>query len=135
MTIRARRRKIAAVVTALTVSGWFVLSACSNSAEGERCQVNNNNDDCADGLVCLASSQVNPSYNSADRCCPVDRSTASHPACTLLQNPVAGDSAPPPDTGPADPDTGTPDTGTLDTGTPDTGADAGDLDAADDADG
>jgi hypothetical protein len=134
MTIRARRRKIAAVVTTLGMSGWLVLSACSNSAEGERCQVNNNNDDCADGLVCLASSQVNPSYNSSDRCCPVDRTTASHPACTLLQNPVAGDSAPPPDTGPANPDTGTPDTFVPDTGI-DTGVDAGDLDAADAADG
>ena len=130
MTIRARRRKIAAVVTVYALGGWLVLSACSNNAEGERCQVNNNNDDCADGLICLASSQVNPSYNSSDRCCPVDRTTASHPACTLLQNPVAGDSQPPPDTGPANPETGTPDTFVPDTGI-DTGVDAGDTDAAD----
>jgi hypothetical protein len=129
MTTRARRRTIAAVVTSLTIGGWLVLSACSNNAEGERCQVANNNDDCENGLICLASSQVNPSYNSSDRCCPVDRTTASHPACTLLQNPVAGDSSPPADTGPANPDTGTVDTGT-DTGT-DTGADAGDTDASD----
>jgi hypothetical protein len=135
MTLRARRRKIAAVATTIAIGGWLVLSACSNNGEGERCQFNNNNDDCQDGLVCLPSSQVNPSYNSSDRCCPVDRSTATHPACTLLQNAVAGDSAPPPDTGPANPDTGTPDTGTPDTGTPDTGNDAGDLDAADAADG
>jgi hypothetical protein len=135
MTIRARRRKIAAVVTTLTIGGWLVLSACSNNGEGERCQFNNNNDDCQDGLLCLASSQVNPSYNNSDRCCPADRTKATHPACTLLQNPVAGDSSPPPDTGPTNPDTGTTDTGTTDTGTTDTGADAGDLDAADAADG
>ena len=135
LTSRARRRKIAAAVTIFTTAGWLVLSACSNNGEGERCQVNNNNDDCADGLICLASSQVNPSYNSSDRCCPVDRTRASHPACTLLQNSVAGDSAPPPDTGPVTtPDTGTPDTSTPDTAV-DTGVDAGDLDAADAADG
>jgi hypothetical protein len=134
MTIRARRRKIAAVVTAFALGGWLVLSACSNNAEGERCQVNNNNDDCADGLICLASSQVNPSYNSSDRCCPVDRTKATHPACTLLQNPVGGDSAPPADTGPAS-ETGTTDTGTTDTGTDTGNTDAGGLDAADAADG
>ena len=128
-TTRARRRNIAALVTAFTIAGWLVLSACSNNGEGERCQFNNNHDDCENGLSCLQASQVNPSYNSSDRCCPADRSTATHPACTLLQNPVAGDSAPPPDTGPANPDTGTTDTG-VDTGT-DSGADAGDTDASD----
>lgn len=131
---RARRRNIAAAVTMLTLGGWLVLSACSNNAEGERCQTANNNDDCEQGLICLASSQVNPSYNSSDRCCPVDRTQATHPACTLLTNPVAGDSSPPADTGPAQ-DTGTSDTGTdtgVDSGTD---ADAGDPDAADAADG
>ena len=131
MTMRARRNKIAAVVTSLTFGGWLVLSACSNNGEGERCQVNNNDDDCEQGLVCLAASQVNPNYNSSDRCCPLDRSTATHPACTLLRNPVGGDAAPPADTGPANPDTGTTDTGTTDTGTTDTGVDANDSDAAD----
>lgn len=130
LTSRARRRKIAAVVTGLTLAGWLVLTACSNNGEGERCQVNNDDNDCEQGLVCLPSSQVNPSYNSSDRCCPIDRTTASHPACTLLRNPVAGDSAPPADTGPSNPDTGTTDTGTQDTGV-DTGVDAGDTDAAD----
>src|SRR5690606_14242775 len=102
----ARRRNLAAAVTALTLGGWLALVACSNNAEGERCQTANNNDDCQDGLICLAAAQVNPSYNSSDRCCPPDRSTATHPACTLLQNPIAGDSAPPPDTGPPAPDSG-----------------------------
>jgi len=130
MNTRARRRKIAAFVTTFAVAAWVVLVACSNNGEGERCQVENNNDDCQDGLICLSKSNVNQGYNNGDRCCPVDRSTATHPACTQLQNPIAGDSAPPPDTGP----TPTTDSGN-DTGT-DTGVDSGndtgvDLDAAD----
>ena len=132
-TMRARRRKIAAVVTSLVVGGWLVLTACSNMAEGDRCQTENNNDDCQDGLICLSKANVNQGYNNSDRCCPPNRSTATHPACTQLQNPIAGDSAPPPDTGPVNNDSGS-DTG-VDTGV-DTGADAdaGNLDAAD-ADG
>jgi hypothetical protein len=131
--IRRKRRRgaTAAIAGAVMVSGWLVLTACSNQAEGERCQTANNSDDCQDGLICLVASQVNPNYNQSDRCCPVDRSQATHPACTLLQNPVAGDSAPPPDTGPVGP----PDTG-VDTSTPaDAGIDADDAgdDAGDDA--
>lgn len=127
---RNRRTKTATIVTLALTAGWFALVACSNQAEGDRCQTANGNDDCQDGLICLASTQVNTNYNSADRCCPVDRATATHPACTLLQNPVAGDSAPPADTGPVDTDSG------GDTGAPDADADAdaGDLDAADAAD-
>jgi len=130
--MKARRVKITAVVTLLSVAGWVALVACSNNAEGERCQTANNNDDCQDGLVCLPASQVNPNYNSSDRCCPVDRTKATHPACTLLQSSVGGDSAPPPDTGPVGVDSGN-DTG-ADTGH-DTGADAANQDAADAADG
>lgn len=134
MNSRARRSKIAAVVTTFAIGAWIALSACSNNGEGERCQFANGSDDCQDGLACLQSSQVNPSYNNSDRCCPPDRAKATHPACTLLQNPVGGDSAPPADTGPVNNDSGNGDTG-ADTGG-DTGsdADAGGLDAAD-ADG
>lgn len=130
---RNRRTKTAATVTLALVAGWIALAACSNNGEGERCEVENNSDDCQDGLICLAASQVNLNYNNSDRCCPVDRSKATHPACTLLQSPVAGDSAPPADTGPAATDSGS-DTG-LDSGTKqDADADAGEQDAADAAD-
>jgi hypothetical protein len=130
-----RRNQTAALAGALGVIGWLALAACSNQAEGERCQTANDQNDCQEGLVCLPATQVNPAYNSADRCCPANRSEATHPACTLLQAPVAGDSAPPPDTGPV----GTPDTGVVDTGAADAtdaadAADGGDTDAADAAD-
>jgi hypothetical protein len=129
---RKRRTKAAAIVTVALVSGWIALSACSNMSEGERCQVANNSDDCQDGLICLPANQVNPNYANADRCCPPDRTKATHPACTLLQSSVAGDSAPPADTGPVGTDSGG-DTG-ADAGSDAADADAGELDAADAAD-
>jgi hypothetical protein len=107
---RARRYRIVGVLLALLLGGFITLAACSNYGEGERCQAENGNDDCQDGLVCLAASQkgfnggtgtVNPPFNTSDRCCPPDRSTATHPACTLLTGSITGqDSAPPGDTGP-----------------------------------
>jgi hypothetical protein len=131
MKTRARRNTIAAVATTVGVACWLVLSACSNNGEGERCQIDNVNDDCENGLVCLTKSQVNQGYNNSDRCCPPDRSTATHPACTQLQNPVAGDSSPPADTGPVATDSGSTDTG-IDTGSDAASdADAGDPDASD----
>ena len=134
---RARRIRIVGVLMASMLCGIVTLAACSNQAEGERCQAENGNDDCQDGLVCLAATQktfnggvglVNAPYNNSDRCCPYERSTASHPACVLLQTTVTGDAAAPPaDTGPtpdATTDASQPDTSTVDA-----------ADAADAADG
>jgi len=133
---RARRIRIVGVLMASMLGGIVTLAACSNQAEGERCQAENGNDDCQDGLVCLAASQkdfnggtgfVNAPYNNSDRCCPLDRDNATHPACVNLQTTVTGDgAAPPAETGP------TPDAAT-DSSQADTGTDA--ADAADAADG
>lgn len=98
---RVRRKPMVAILVAQAIFGLVSLVACANMAEGDRCEVLNGNDDCQSGLVCLPAGQVNQPYNNSDRCCPVDRSTATHPACTLLSNPVAGDAAPPGDSGPA----------------------------------
>lgn len=89
---RSRRYGIVAVLMALGLGGFVTLAACSNGAEGERCQAENGNEDCQSGLVCLAAglkpfnggapgSYVNPPFNGSDRCCPLDRLTATHPAC------------------------------------------------------
>ena len=137
---RARRSRIVGVLMASMLCGFVALTACSNAGEGERCQAENGNDDCQSPLVCLAGGQkafnggvglVNPPYNdngNTDRCCPLDRAKASHPACVLLSTSGASDgSAPDGETGPV-PDA-----------TPDTAADTSTIpdaaDAASDAEG
>lgn len=129
---RLRRYKTAAIAIVVLGGGWIAVAACSNMDEGERCQVANNNDDCADGLICLPATQVNSAYNTSDRCCPPDRTQATHPACKLGQNPVAGDSAPPPDTGPVTtPDAQTDADAALSEAGGDADADVSQPDAAD----
>ncbi len=66
----------------------LALTACSNGSEGDRCEYDNNNDDCKDGLICIPASPrqgapytVNPAYGNSDRCCPPSQSLATHPAC------------------------------------------------------
>lgn len=127
---RARRYRLVGVMMCLTfVAGFVVLSACSNYQEGDRCEILNGNSDCADPLQCTPKAQINTPYNSSDRCCPVDRATATHPACTVLQSPITGDSAPGnPNTGPDATVSDAP----VDTSTPDA-ADA--TDAADAGEG
>ena len=94
---RARRYRIVGVLLGLGLAGLIGLiglNACSDYGEGERCEILNGNSDCADPLQCTPKAQINTPYNSSDRCCPVDRTMATHPACTVLQNPITGDSAP-----------------------------------------
>lgn len=98
---RVRRYRVVSIMLSVAAAAFVALTACSNYEEGDRCEILNGNEDCVDGLQCTPKALINTPYNSSDRCCPVNRSTATHPACTLLQNPIAGDSAPPPDTGPA----------------------------------
>lgn len=107
---RARRIRNASIVGSAVASVLIALSACSQQAEGDRCDFDNGSADCADGLICLPATNqggrgagtgtVNPPYNNADRCCPQDRTRATHPACTVPTSPVAGDSGPPADSGP-----------------------------------
>lgn len=96
---RRRRYRIVSIVLCLALGGVAVVTACSNYGEGERCDVNNNNDDCQNPLQCTPKAQINSPFNSSDRCCPVDRATATHPACTQLQATLDG-AAPPSETGP-----------------------------------
>ena len=92
---RARSYRIVGVVLCLALAGFVALTAaCSDYQEGERCESLNGNDDCASGLQCLPKAQINTPFNSSDRCCPVDRSTATSPACIIQQTPITGDAAP-----------------------------------------
>ena len=134
---RARRYRIVGVMTAMLLGAFLTLAACSEQGEGERCQAENGNDDCESTLVCLAATQkafnggsglVNAPYNNSDRCCPLDRSTATHPACVNpTVSPTGDGAAPPPDTGPR-PDA--PIDSPVETSTPDAAGDA-----SNDADG
>jgi hypothetical protein len=117
-----------AVVLAATLA-----PACSNNAEGERCDTradNAGNDDCQDGLRCTPDIPGSQS----DICCPPDRAQATTAICGVAPSP--GGNVPPTDAGAADvstadttvtPDTSTPDTSVTDA-TNDVLADAADAD-------
>ena len=126
---RAFRYRIVGIVLCTALSAFVALTACSNYEEGERCETLNGNEDCKDGLQCTPKAQINTPYDSSDRCCPVNRATATHPACVILTTPITTDAAPPDaNTGPTPP---TPDA-TIDSSTdtgigPEAGPDAADA--------
>ena len=128
---RVRRYRFVSIVLCVALGSLIAITACSNYGEGERCDVLNNNDDCDDGLQCTPKAQLGLGSNS-DRCCPVDRTTATEVICKLAQSPIGGDSAPPAETGPVN-ETGT--DSATETSTPaEAGTEAG-VDAADAAEG
>jgi hypothetical protein len=103
------RYRTAGIVGVAAIGVLVALAACSNQSEGDRCDFDNGNDDCGNGLVCVPKANqtgrssngvVNPPFNNADRCCPLDRNTATHPACTQNTSSTATDAAVPGDTGP-----------------------------------
>ena len=98
-----RAHRVACLVGFALTSVIVAIAACSNQEEGARCDFDNGNDDCLDGLVCTPkggtsrpspNGVVNPPFNNSDRCCPLDRSTATHPACTLAAPTGTSDAAP-----------------------------------------
>ena len=122
---------------ALAALGIAVAGACSNQAEGDRCELkgeNGGNDECQDPLECTDKNLTRG--DGTARCCPRDRSQATTSVCG--QPPGAVDSGPsseggggapdattdgsgdsateaaPPDSAP--PDAASPDTGSWDTG-------------------
>lgn len=54
-------------------------AGCSNQSEGQRCSLENNNDDCQENLVCKAKDLLNGAQDSL--CCPADSEKATAPAC------------------------------------------------------
>jgi hypothetical protein len=71
-------RHVLAAASVLVVS--LAVSACSNQAEGERCDRLNNDDDCQEGLVCKPGTELG---SNADTCCPPGDGTSDLPECTL----------------------------------------------------
>jgi hypothetical protein len=102
-------------------------TACSNQGEGEVCNILNGSDDCQtdNGLSCFRASDLN--NVTSDRCCPTDRSQATHPACTTpIVISGSSDAAAPADTGPG--------SVTQDAQVAETGSGTDAADAADTAD-
>ena len=60
------RLQIASLFLSCLVGG-ALFAACSNQAEGQRCDPRFGNDDCQDGLVCKRASELGGVY---DICCP-----------------------------------------------------------------
>lgn len=125
MRSRSGRLRGLGIIVSAVIAMVAVASACSNNGEGERCQADNGNDDCVDGLQCVRSQEL--PNTSADRCCPVDRATATALVCKPGVSSIGNN---------------TPNEGGVDASRPDTGTDAADAttdvadtgtDAADDA--
>ena len=91
------RKRLVAFVLSASIVMVPLFVACSNNAEGERCDQlssNGGNDDCQDGLICTSKTDLNGA--SSDLCCPQNRTTATTPQCQIAHAPVGGDAAPPP---------------------------------------
>ncbi|HLM72948.1 MAG TPA: hypothetical protein VK459_09660 [Polyangiaceae bacterium] len=53
-------------------------TSCGLQGEGERCSVDNSNDDCTTGLLCTAGKDL---AAQADLCCPPEGEPVNDPAC------------------------------------------------------
>lgn len=106
------KSRIIAIGFVSAVLGVVVMSACSQQKEGEVCSVENGNDDCDtdNNLQCDPANELN--NVTSDRCCPIDRTKATHPACIQPISVGASDAQAPADTGL--PDTGSSDAGSAD---------------------
>ncbi len=88
------------IILLVSVGAFMAVAvACSNQAEGERCDTLNGNDDCASGLVCYPQAQLKDTIS--DRCCPADRAKATAAVCQVAVDILGGDASTPTDSGPS----------------------------------
>jgi hypothetical protein len=104
-SFRSRKRgdsnRFAGIALFSIVTAFIAIAtACSNQGEGERCEIENGDEDCdtSAGLICWPETQLRNA--SSDRCCPADRSKATHPVCKTAVE-IGVDAMTPADTGPA----------------------------------
>ncbi|MBK6690631.1 MAG: hypothetical protein IPG50_00235 [Myxococcales bacterium] len=100
-----RTRPLVAALVSLSLGLLALAVACSSQAEGDRCQLDSDradktNEDCADGLVCIASKDLPlaPEFRGQvsdreGRCCPSDRSRATVDVCRQPPPTPGGDAA------------------------------------------
>lgn len=85
-----------------------LVASCTGQAEGDRCQLANNNDDCQAGLVCTQGAKLNRNY---DLCCPPEGTAVTSDSCKVAPISPGSDAS---ITDGATTDTGAKDTGTSD---------------------
>lgn len=115
--MRVRNRLLLALASAGLLAA--LVASCTGQAEGDRCQLANNNDDCQAGLVCTQGSKLNRNY---DLCCPPEGTTVTSDSCKVAPISPGSDAS--------INDGSTTDTGVKDTGTGDAN-DAATSDAGD----
>ncbi len=77
-----RRPSLPALLLLAFVGAVTASVACSNQGEGEFCNSNNGNNDCQDGLECIAAPGVSATVNR-DRCCPTPPAQPTTVECSL----------------------------------------------------
>ncbi len=119
-----------------------IFAACSDEAEGERCDTRNTrngSDDCQPGLICVPGGDLGTGSNAfcldapnCGVCCPVDRTTATVSVCQLSASLPGADAAPPVTTDAGDAAADASDASDTDASdASDTDADAASTDASD----
>lgn len=129
------RRFVVALVASCSLGALVLVAACADQGEGERCQLENGNNDCAGALVCTRSTDlpIAPNFrgqarDNEGRCCPLNRSQSSVAECAQTPPAPGGDAALPP-VAPVAPVVD----GATDSSTPDSAPDANGVDASTDA--
>lgn len=88
------RFSLAPLLSIPLLAALVAFAACSNEAEGQPCSPDNGNDDCQNGLACMAPRNAHAT-NAADVCCPPDPSQATTTECTANGSVDGGNPAPP----------------------------------------
>jgi len=92
------KNRFIVVLVAIGAGLLLATPACSNQAEGERCDTrgdNFGNDECDDNMRCTPAVELTGS--ATDRCCPNNRAQSETAICKVPGNPIGGDAAPPSD--------------------------------------
>jgi hypothetical protein len=75
------RLVVRSMLSGFAVVGFcaVLMGACADASEGDRCEFENGNNDCSNGLVCLQGKDI---------CCPEDTSLATTPGCMVQPSPA-----------------------------------------------
>jgi hypothetical protein len=89
------RFRLACLIPALAMAATLVVAAaCNDQSEGYPCDPHNGNNDCSDGLACVATPNTRAT-NAGDVCCPVAPAQPTTSACSQSNLVDAGNPAVP----------------------------------------